>query len=154
MLEQFLDMKDVQGTRPWELLPVLPPGHHVYDNSDAIFRPVLELENGSSRTPSSAGSDHGEGGEEEGEGGEREKKSAADNEAGTTDATTAQGDGTDANVRPLSRANLDAHTRAQTPHTPHTATTGGVLDEGKEMFPDGPLISTTVPAHLRPGTAD
>jgi len=35
MLEKFLDCKDKSFQRPWELLPVLPPGHHVYPNGDA-----------------------------------------------------------------------------------------------------------------------
>ncbi len=35
MMEGVLDSKDKESKRPWELLPVLPPGHHVYMNGDA-----------------------------------------------------------------------------------------------------------------------
>jgi len=68
MLEKFLDCKDKSSQRPWELLSVLPPGHHIYPNGDAHVSVGMagggaegdQDSRGKSRTPES-GSENGEG---------------------------------------------------------------------------------------------
>ena len=72
MLESFLDMKDKSERRAWELLPVLPPGHHVYPNGDSLFNAEIAYEKtlltdgdgnsrGSSESDNEQGQGHGQG---------------------------------------------------------------------------------------------